>query len=97
MPRAFSSGALSIWSYALNSPPCALRHHLRQRRRQRRLAVVNVTDRAHVHVRLGAFEFFLSAMADCLAGHSDEATGCRQRGVATIFPRLSPPRRAFRH
>src|SRR5678816_3733428 len=22
MPRAFSSGALSIWSYALNSPPC---------------------------------------------------------------------------
>ena len=21
MPRAFSSGALSIWSYALNSPP----------------------------------------------------------------------------
>ena len=21
MPRAFSSGALSIWSYAMNSPP----------------------------------------------------------------------------
>ena len=22
MPRAFSSGALSIWSYAMNVPPC---------------------------------------------------------------------------
>src|SRR3954453_16240735 len=22
MPRAFSSGALSIWSYAMNEPPC---------------------------------------------------------------------------
>ena len=22
MPRAFSSGALSIWSYAMNAPPC---------------------------------------------------------------------------
>src|SRR5699024_6697077 len=34
--------------------------HLRQRRRQRRLAVIHVTDRAHVHVRLGAFEFLFS-------------------------------------
>jgi hypothetical protein len=33
--------------------------HLRQRRRQRRLAVVHVTDRAYVHVRLGALEFSL--------------------------------------
>ena len=37
----------------------ALRADLRQRRRQRRLAVIHVTDRAHVHVRLGAFEFTL--------------------------------------
>src|SRR4029450_10445002 len=36
-----------------------LRAHLRQRRRQRRLAVVNVTDRAHVHVGLGALELTL--------------------------------------
>jgi hypothetical protein len=50
---------LSIWSYALNSPPNVSAHHLRQRRRQRRLAVVNVTDRAHVHVRLLTLEFFL--------------------------------------
>src|SRR5690606_15825640 len=34
----------------------ALRPNLGQRRRQRRLAVVNVTDRAHVHVGLGALE-----------------------------------------
>jgi hypothetical protein len=58
MPRAFSSGALSIWSYAVNSPPPALRQRLRDRRRQRRLAVVNVTDRADVHVRLVAFKLF---------------------------------------
>jgi len=33
------------------------RQDRRDRRRQRRLAVVNVSNRAHVHVRLGAFEF----------------------------------------
>ncbi len=33
------------------------RQHRRDRRRQRRLAVVDVTDRAHVHVRLGPLEF----------------------------------------
>src|SRR5690606_41712170 len=37
----------------------ALRAHLRQRRRQRRLAVTHVPDRPHVHVRLRAFEFTL--------------------------------------
>src|SRR5512139_1534570 len=37
----------------------ALCADLRQRRRQRRLAVVHVTDRAHVDVRLGALEFTL--------------------------------------
>src|SRR2546422_4801479 len=31
--------------------------HLRHRRRQRRLPVVHVPNRAHVHVRLGALEF----------------------------------------
>ncbi len=35
-----------------------LGHHLRQRRRQRRLAMVHVTNRPHVHVRLVAFELF---------------------------------------
>src|SRR6056297_451965 len=34
-----------------------LRAYLRQRRRQRRLAMVNVADRPHVHVRLGTLKF----------------------------------------
>ena len=59
IPRAFSSGAASIWSYAFDLAAEPLRQHLRHRRRQRRLAVVHVTDRAHVHVRLGALEFTL--------------------------------------
>src|ERR1700730_7277440 len=36
--------------------PVRLGHHLRQRRRQRRLAVIHVSNRPHVHVRLAAFE-----------------------------------------
>ena len=52
MPRAFSSGAASIWSYAL-----VFAKILRDRRRQRRLAMVDVTNRANVHMRLGALEF----------------------------------------
>jgi hypothetical protein len=51
IPRAFSSGALSIWSNAVAAP------HLRQRRRQRRLPVIHVTNRPNVHVRLLALEF----------------------------------------
>jgi hypothetical protein len=55
IPRAFSSGAPSIWSYALKSSEI-----LRDRRRQRRLAVVNVTNRADVHVRLVTFKLCLA-------------------------------------
>src|SRR5437867_2740874 len=36
-----------------------LAQHLRDRRRQRRLAMVNVTNRPDVHVRLRALEFLL--------------------------------------
>ena len=36
-----------------------LRQHLRDRRRQRRLAVIDVPDRPDVDVRLAAIEFFL--------------------------------------
>ena len=39
--------------------PARLRKHLRDRRRQRRLPMVNVADRTHVAVRFRAFEFFL--------------------------------------
>src|SRR3989441_12100798 len=37
-----------------------VRRHLRQRRRQRRLPVVHVPNRAHVHMRLRPLEFRLS-------------------------------------
>ena len=39
--------------------PTLVRGHFRQRRRQRRLPMVHVTDRSDVHVRLGAIKFFL--------------------------------------
>src|SRR6266540_692124 len=39
--------------------PSLLRRHLRERSRQRRLAVVHVTNRANVAMRLRAFEFLL--------------------------------------
>src|SRR5574343_1501831 len=48
------------------------RQHRRDRRRQRRLAVVHVTDRAHVHVRLGTFE-----LAFCHVNLSRERTVSR--------------------
>ena len=67
MPRAFSSGALSIWSYALNVAPPRLRQHLGDRRRQRRLAMIDVTDRADVAVRLGPLKFLLRHRSAVLA------------------------------
>jgi hypothetical protein len=36
-----------------------LGQHLRDRRRQRRLAMIDVTDRPNVYVRLAAIKFFL--------------------------------------
>ena len=39
-----------------------LRQHRRDRRRQRRLAMVHVTNRAHVHVRLGPLKLCPFAM-----------------------------------
>jgi hypothetical protein len=59
IPRAFSSGAASIWSYDFTSPPYFLRQHHGHRRRQRRLAVIDVPDRPHVHVRLRPIKFAL--------------------------------------
>jgi hypothetical protein len=37
--------------------PARLRENLGDRRRQRRLAMVDVTDRSHIAVRLVSFEF----------------------------------------
>jgi cell division protein FtsB len=43
-----------------------LGHHFRERRRQRRLAMVNVTNRAHVYVRLIALKFLFGHGANPL-------------------------------
>ena len=43
--------------------PARLRQNLRDRRRQRRLAVIHVPDRADVAVRLGTGELFLGHRA----------------------------------
>src|SRR5207244_9412713 len=51
-----------------------LRQHHRDRRRQRRLPVVHVPDRPHVHVRLRALELLL--------GHYDVTSVPVRRGVA---------------
>ena len=60
MPRCFSSGALSIWSNGEDSRGRVLVvQHLRDGRRQRRLAMVDVTDGADVDVRLGPLELRL--------------------------------------
>src|SRR6185312_8377723 len=46
-----------------------LRQNLRDRRRQRRLAVVNVTNRANVAMRLRAVEFLFCHSSPLLAAH----------------------------
>ena len=50
----------------LRLPAKLLRQHVRHRRRQRRLAVIHVPNRAHVHVRLGSLKF--AFCHDCLSG-----------------------------
>ena len=58
-PRSFSSGALSIDSYARTSAMPFLASTAGDRRREGGFAMVNVADRADVHVRLVAFKCFL--------------------------------------
>ncbi len=60
MPRAFSSGAASIWSYALKVRAAGLCQNLGDRCGQRGLAMVDVTDGADVAVRLIAGKLFLA-------------------------------------
>ena len=59
MPRSFSSGALSIWSKGVKSAMPFSARHLGDRRGQRGLAVVDVTDRADVDVGLVPLELLL--------------------------------------
>ena len=47
--------------------PPLVRRHLRQRRRQGRLPVVDVPDRPHVHVRFGPIKFLFRHMRCSLA------------------------------
>jgi hypothetical protein len=58
------------------------RQHRGQRRGQRRLAVVHVPNRPHVHVRLGAFEF---AFCHFLSLRKSAASACLGS------PRIAPP------
>src|SRR6185312_13612238 len=51
-------------------PAVRLGHHLRQGRRQRRLPVVHVPDRPHVHMRLGTLEFLFGH--DCLLPYESQ-------------------------
>ena len=48
-----------------------LRHHLRDRRRQRRLPMIHVTYRPHVYMRLRSLEFFLGH--DSIPRYSSDA------------------------
>src|SRR6202008_3104725 len=67
----------------LPPPAVLLRQYVRHRRRQRRLAVIYVSDRAHVHVRLGALEF-----AFC---HLDRALSLNQLVPMTRIERVTSP------
>src|SRR5262249_43818865 len=49
-------------------PPPLVGRYLRQRRRQRRLPVVHVPDRPHVHMRLGALELRLGHCSPPIPG-----------------------------
>ena len=78
--------------------PALLRRHLRQRRRQRRLAVVHVTDRPHVAMRLRAFEFLLSHGSAPLGSfstklqlrrHRSDHCGSRRPGLQANFAWIS--------
>jgi hypothetical protein len=59
IPRAFLLRRIVDRSNARKSAHPFIAKHLRDRRRQRRLAVVNVPDRPHVHVGLRPLKDFL--------------------------------------
>jgi hypothetical protein len=82
------SGAASIWSYALPCPAVELLSTDVMRRRQRRLAVVNVPDRATLTCGLVRSNFFLPFSGLRIKEQ------CRERfKVPTSLPlgRMRPP------
>jgi hypothetical protein len=64
MPRAFSSGAVVDLVVGLGFAAEFLGEHGGDGRRQGGLAVVHVTDGAHVHVRLGPLKFLFCHVED---------------------------------
>src|SRR5207302_4228248 len=55
-------------------------------RRQRSLAMINVPNRPHIHVRLGAFKFrFRHLLAPCSAGTLARVPLCRSYGTQSYF------------
>src|SRR5690606_21625260 len=79
--------------------PALVGRHLRQRRRQRRLAVVDVTDGAHVHVGLGTVDFPFGhdglsrgSSSTVASGYSRLAAFARRAEpeLAFVWPRSGP-------
>jgi hypothetical protein len=66
IPRSRSSGALSMSANLPRNTTVRLGHHCRDRCRQGRLAVIHVTDRSHIHMRLGALKLFFCHDIFCL-------------------------------
>src|SRR5690606_4818312 len=60
-----------------------LRHHLRQGGRQRRLAMVDVTDGAYVYVRFGTFELLFGHGGVPLAESCDMTAVCLVRRASS--------------
>jgi hypothetical protein len=62
IPRSRSSGALSMFANSVNDVVrrILIRQHLRDRRGQRRLPMIDVTHRPDVHMGLGALELLFA-------------------------------------
>src|SRR5258708_708026 len=67
--------------------PALVGRHLRERRRQRRLAVVDVTDGAHVDVRFGSIEF-LFCHCRCTVSSFARSTFALRASLDNLRPSL---------
>src|SRR5205823_12064298 len=71
-----------------------LLQHLGDGRRQRGLAVIDVPDRPHVHVRLGAIKFFLGhafSLSLCFYADSNFGAGDGNRTRPTAWKAVTLP------
>ena len=68
-----------------------LRHHLRDRCRQCRLAVVNMADRANVHMRLGTIKLFLGHASPFPSSYLPVAVFRRPRIVENVIRAAAEP------